>query len=198
MGRQVVAEHDRLGALEVGVAGQHEVAVGPRPLHQHGLQAGGAALEVGGGVHRPQAERGRDLVVARAAGVHALADLARAGPQLALDQRVHVLVVRVGLHRHGLQGRGDGLGVGRRHDALAGEHAHVRLRRADVVGQQPPVDGQRRREREEAGRARPPAGRPRAGRRPARTALAHPPRPAPVRRRAGGPPTRASRGRRRG
>ena len=170
----MVAQGDRLRALQVREPRQHEVAVGPRTRHQHGLQAGGAPLEVGGRVDGPEAERGRDLVVAGAPGVHALADLAQPGHELALDERVHVLVVRVRLHGHGLQGLGDRLGVRGGHDALAREHAHVGPRRADVVGQQPPVDVERRREREH-GRVQParePAGPQRAaGRRG--TALAH-------------------------
>jgi hypothetical protein len=46
---------------------------------------------------------------------------------------------------------GDRLGVGRRDDALAGEHARVRLRAGDVVRQEPLVEVDRRVERRRLG-----------------------------------------------
>ena len=90
---QVVADRDRLGALQVRVAGN--AASPPRARRRRGpsrakrLDRGAAFAR---GVGHVEAERGRDLVVSRPACV----DLASHRPEQPLDRRVDVLVLARG------------------------------------------------------------------------------------------------------
>ena len=92
VGEQVVAEVDRLGALQVRVAGHRPVAVAlgevEQPLHRRT-----------GELDRPQRVRldhhrhvGRHLVVARAPGVELAGERADLLAEQALDRHVDVLV----------------------------------------------------------------------------------------------------------
>lgn len=85
---------DRLGALQMGVTGQHGGLIGPGGGHQPLLQGGD-----GGGQQlalrlAPELEVGGDLIVARAAGVQLLAEIADRGDELALDPGVDVFGIR--------------------------------------------------------------------------------------------------------
>ena len=92
MGQQVVGQEDRLGPLEVGVAGQVGVAGFSRPGQQHLLQGDDG---LGHLAQRPlgeQAEVGGHLVVPAAPGVEPGADLGRQLGYPALDGGMDVLV----------------------------------------------------------------------------------------------------------
>ena len=75
---QVVAEQDRLRALQVRVAGHHQALVGARAGDQRLLGVRDGERQLARGVLGPEARGDGDLVVARAAGVHLAAERARA------------------------------------------------------------------------------------------------------------------------
>ena len=158
VGEQVVAEVDRLGALEVGVAGHRPVAVAlgeaEDPAHHRAAELD-RAQRVRLDDHR---DVGRDLVVARAAGVELAGQRPDLGLEQALDRHVDVLVgllefepaladpgpdpFEAGVELLELLGAEDA-------DLLEG--AGVRLRLVDVVGGQAPVELDRAIEPPEAG-----------------------------------------------
>ena len=87
-----VREQDRLRALEVRVARERRrlLALGEVDERVHrGLELGLAQLQLPRG---PEPQVGGDLVVAAAARVQLLAEVADAGDELALDPRVDILV----------------------------------------------------------------------------------------------------------
>ena len=154
---EVVREQHRLRALEVRVA--REVVVGARglrPLEQHLLQTVHPARGVGALALEEQAQRGRDLVVAAAAGVELRAGRPRELGDAALDRGVDVLVA--GTEHEGAVGeldsdpieRGDHqrrLLVGEQ--TRAREHRDVRARAHDVVGREALVEREALGEREQ-------------------------------------------------
>jgi hypothetical protein len=76
VGEQVVRERHRLRDLQVGEAGQDRLGVLLGELDEGALQLGEERADAGDLVAQPQAHVGRDLVVARAPGVQALAGVA--------------------------------------------------------------------------------------------------------------------------
>ena len=97
IGQQVVAEADRLRHLQVGEAGHDDVGIGVGGLDQRALQFGQQAADRADLVAQPQPHVGRDLVVARAAGVQPLAGVADQLRQPGLDIQVHVFEVELPL-----------------------------------------------------------------------------------------------------
>ena len=93
VGEQVVRERHRLRDLQVGEAGQDGLGVRRGDLDQRALQLGEQGGDQVDLVAQPEAHVGRDLVVARAAGVQALAGIADELDQARLDVQVHVLEV---------------------------------------------------------------------------------------------------------
>ena len=157
VGEQVVAEVDRLGALQVGVAGHRPVAMALGQAEQ-ALHRRPAELD------RPQRVRlhdhrhvGGDLVVARAPGVELAGERADRLAEQALDRHVDVLVGVVELEAVLAHLGPDPLQAGvDLAQLLVVEHADlpqpagVGLRLVDVVGGQPPVELDRAVERPEA------------------------------------------------
>ena len=85
---QVVAERDRDRALEVRVARHRRVGLLLGAVEDRGRERAQRLVGLGARVGDVEPERGRDLVVARAAGVDLAADVA----EQPLDRRVDVLV----------------------------------------------------------------------------------------------------------
>ena len=158
--QEEVRSEDRLGASQMRV-GRHQRVAGPggavgqhpNELHEGGLERGNPALQV-------QAEVERDLLVARPARVQPSARRADARDQLALDERVDVLVVprRLGIEelRIGPAARQNlpeaspyQRGVGRRQDAGPFEPLRPREAARHVVVEQPAVEAERHAEIEE-------------------------------------------------
>jgi hypothetical protein len=147
----VVREPDRLGALQMGVAGQDRVDVLARTLGQDAPQLRQAMTR---GMRRvPQVQRqiGRDLVVAAATGVQAARNRPDALAQPRLHVHVDVLEARIELERSGLdlaqqllQAGCDRVRVGGRDHAGATQHAGVGDRAANVVARQLAVELDRR------------------------------------------------------
>ena len=139
VGQHVVAEGDRLRHLHVGKARHDGVGVllgqvGQRAAQR--LQQGDDVVDRGAHV---QADVGRDLVVARAAGVQALAGVAHQFGQALFDVQVDVFQVEQPFEAAGLDLALDlghaalDLGaVGGADDALRGQHLGVRERALDV------------------------------------------------------------------
>ena len=157
-GEQVVAEVDRLGALQMGVARHAPVAVrlgqGADPLEDVAEQAD----RVAGGIGDEHRQVGRDLIVARAAGVDLAADPAGDLGQPPLDRHVDVLVGVLEGEALPLELGGDLveavaqlLELGVVEDAGGVQGAGVGARLAHVVGGQPPVEVERGVERPEDG-----------------------------------------------
>ena len=150
IGQEVMAEGHRLGGLEMGEARHHRARVlVPEPDHHrlHGAQAHLHAIDRGA---HPQAQIGRDLIIARARGVQAASGLAHELGQPRLDVEMDVLKL-------GREGEAAGLDLGtdpgepvldRRH-LLGPEHAHrpqhprVCQRALDVLRPQPLVEPDR-------------------------------------------------------
>jgi hypothetical protein len=130
-----VADCDRLGPLEVGVAGHRRLRLLLGEL-QHGLrEALDRCYRLEAGLADVEPQRCRDLVVPRPAGVDLPADLAEA----ALDQRVDVLVARLVLELREHSLRLLQLVGGEEPGGL--EPARVHERRPAVVGKQLRVVG---------------------------------------------------------
>ena len=158
-GEQVVTERDRLGALQVGVAGQPGAAVLATPARRirrrQADQQLARDLRAIGDEHR---EVGRDLVVARAPGVDLAADPADDLGQAALDRHVDVLVGRLERELARLELGLDPVEAAEQlaelvvvEDAGRPQGPCVCPRLADVVRSQPPVEAQRRVELPEDG-----------------------------------------------
>ena len=149
VGEQVVGKQDGLGALEVGVGGQHDVN---RRLR---LRDEGAAVVVEArqrgldDVLDVEARIGGDLVVAGAARVEFAAEGADEFDQPPLDVEVDVLQLGAERERavrklgaNGLQTADDGLLFLGSQDMGAGKGARPRNGAGDVIRRQPPVKRQ--------------------------------------------------------
>jgi hypothetical protein len=144
-----VGEEDRLGPLQVGVAGQVGLTGSGRPRQEDLLQVEHPA---GDGEQLPlgvEAQVGGDLVVTAAAGVQAGADVAGDLGHPALHRRVDVLVARGEgeaarreLLAHSRQGSEEDLAVGGPEQADPYQPPHVGGRAGQVVGGEAPVDAQ--------------------------------------------------------
>ena len=158
VGQPVVRDENRLRAAQVGV-GRHQGVARPLGLvearrdeaHHQPLDGGDAPPDV-----EPQVER--HLLVARPARVQALACVADAGDQLALDERVHVLVVafdergvRDRLVEQALQRAADDPRLFGPQHARVGEGLGPREAAHDIVFEQPPVEAERRAPGEDVG-----------------------------------------------
>ena len=93
VGQQVVGQQHRLGPLQMGVAGQVDVAGLEGALGQDVLEGDDLAGHLDQRAAAPQAQVGGDLVVAAAAGVQLGPDVAGELGDPALDRGVDVLVV---------------------------------------------------------------------------------------------------------
>ena len=147
-----MAEAHRLRHLQVGEAGHDRLGVLRRRARPaRAAAAPSSARDRVDLVAQPQAHVGRDLVVARAAGVQALAGVADELRQARLDVQVHVLEVELPLELAGFDLLGDlrqaaldrGEVVGR-DDALRGEHLGVRQAAVDVGAPQALVEADAR------------------------------------------------------
>ena len=127
----MVGEQDRLGRLEVGRSGQDGVAVALGQPDERPLEIDDRAVEPVDRPAQPEAQVGRDLVVARPAGVELAGQRADPGRQRRLEVEVDVLEL-------GVPGERPGLDLGAQPVEPGDE------RRDLVVGQQPgpaePVD----------------------------------------------------------
>ena len=96
VGEQMVREVDRLRALEMGVAGNDDLAMALGEADERALhfaQACGEAVALGAQI---EAEIERDLVIAAAGGVELGAGVADAAGELGLDVHVDVLELLAG------------------------------------------------------------------------------------------------------
>ena len=150
VGQEVVRRQHRLGALQVRVAGQDQVAVALGRGQQGALQFLQPAVEVVDGVAHPELHVGDDLIVAAAAGVQLAAEVAETLDQGALDVRVDVFqgdregeLAAVDLAGDGVEGGGDLLGLVGAEQADLGEHPGVGLAGADVVAVEAAVEADR-------------------------------------------------------
>ena len=140
-----------LSMLHVRVARQNHLVVLLGRIHQHMAQLKIGLHELLGQRLDAQARIGRHLVVARTSGMQALASLADATRQLALDGHMNVLVVDVEGEVAGIdilfdsgQTLGYRLLVLGTDDALGRQHLGMRLRAGDILLIEMFVDRQRR------------------------------------------------------
>ncbi len=91
IGQHVVPEGHRLGRLQVGVARHDRIGVRLGLVDQRGLQVRHSRVELVDGVAHPEAEVGRDLIVARAGGVQTAGRLARDLLEARFDIHMNVL-----------------------------------------------------------------------------------------------------------
>lgn len=138
--QQMVAEGHRLRHLQVREAGQGCVDVGFGRIEQGFLQIAQQAVDVVDRVAQPEPDVGSNLVIARAAGMQALAGIADQRREAFLDVEMDVLVVEVPVEAAGLDLAGDrghalfdGGQVGGGDDALASQHARMCQRSPDVL-----------------------------------------------------------------
>ena len=90
---------DRLRAAHVRVRRHQRIARGLGLVGEHGRERGNPLLDLRDAALQVEPEIDRDLLVARPAGVQPAPGVADPRHQLALDERVHVLVVARGLGR---------------------------------------------------------------------------------------------------
>ena len=145
--QEMMAEGDRLRALEMGEARHHRAGIGQRLRRERGLQAGKGGVDPVDGIADPEPEIGRDLIVARAGGVQAAGGRADQFGQAGLDVEVDVFerareceLARLDLDQHVAQPLGDGPRIGLRQDALRGQHGDMGLRAADILSIETPVE----------------------------------------------------------
>src|SRR5438132_3094159 len=147
-----MSEEDRLSPLGVGVARHH----GSDMLRGSGPQRPREPIQrlqhLGAGLPHVEAEVGRHLVVAAAAGVELAAQRADSLCEQALDRHVHVLAL-LGQGRAALQRRGDPLQAGvdrgrlrRAEDARRAQRPRVGSAAGDVLTPEALVEGQRTKE----------------------------------------------------
>ena len=141
-----MAEGDRLGPLQVGVARHDRGGVLAGLFADDPHQPGNEALQPDALVPQGEADVEGDLVVAAAAGVQPLAGVPDAGGQGLLHKGMYVLGGGVDLQRAGGQVVGDGgeaaqngLAVGLRDDALPGQHGGVDAASLHILGNHPLV-----------------------------------------------------------
>ena len=157
VGKQMMCQQHRLGALQMGVAGHREVGVRGRRLGQGIGQTEHAAHKSEESPLRPEPQVGRDLIVAGATGMEFAGDRADHLAQPPLDASVDVLiddgereiaVVDFGenLPESALERRGVFSGD----DSLFAKHAGVGDRPANVLPDQAHVERDRGVERLEA------------------------------------------------
>jgi hypothetical protein len=139
VGEQVVCERDRLRHLQVREAGHHGLDVLAGELDERALQLGEEGTDRPDLVAQPEAHVGRDLVVARAAGVQALAGVAGELDQARLDVEVNVFevdapfeVAALDLFADRREAALDRRQVGRRDHLAVGEHRRMREAAGDV------------------------------------------------------------------
>ena len=149
--QQVMRQQHGLSMLHVRVARQNHLVVLLGRIHQHMAQLKIGLHELLGQRLDAQARIGRHLVVARTPSMQALASLADATRQLALDGHMNVLIVDVEGKVAGIdilfdsgQALGNRLLVLGTDDALGGQHLGMRLRAGDILLIEMFVDRQRR------------------------------------------------------
>ena len=145
-------ERDRLRDLQVREAGHDRAGVLLGQIDQREAQSLQQIADAVDFAAQPQADVGRDLVVARAAGVQALAGIADQRRQARFDVQVHVFQIELPLElaaldfapdlRHAALNR---FQVVRADDLLRGQHRCVRERPFDVDEREPLVEEHRRR-----------------------------------------------------
>jgi hypothetical protein len=151
VGEQMVTEGDRLRDLQVGIAGHDRAGVRLRQVDERAPQAGQASDERVDRPAQPQAQIGRDLVVARASGVQPLAGFPDQRREAMLDVEMDVLeVARPGKFAaldFAAQGFHAALDCGEvvpgKH-AGRGQHPRVRQRSGDVGGGEAAIEIHRR------------------------------------------------------
>ena len=149
--QQMMREQHGLSVLHMRVARQNHLVVLLGRIHQHMAQLKIGLHELLGQRLDAQARIGRHLVVARTPSMQALASLADATRQLALDGHMNVLVVDVEGEVAGIdilfdsgQTLGNRLLVLGTDDALGRQHFGMRLRAGDILFIEMFVDRQRR------------------------------------------------------
>ena len=151
IGKQVVGQVDRLGALQVRVAGHRPPGVGVGELAEPSHQLADQLDRALGTLADVEGDVGRDLIVARAPRVQLAADRAGDLGDPALDRHVDVFVV--GLERKAILAELEGDLVESRVQGVelavvehAGEEqgARVRLRLAHVLRPETPIEPDRR------------------------------------------------------
>ena len=143
-------EQHGLRMLQVRHAGQDHAPVRPGRRDQHAAQAQVRLHQLLAKRLGRQARIGRDLVVARATGMQALARLADPPRELGLDRHMDVLVLdierelaRIDQPLDLVQAPVDRAEVVTGDDALRGKHAGVGARPRDILPIQVLVNGQR-------------------------------------------------------
>jgi len=140
VGEQVVGEEDRLGSLQVGVAGHDDVKVAFRLTDERVDEQ----VEIGGNlddfVPQVEADIQRHLIVAGTAGMEALACLADLRREARLDVHMDIFqadgeveMTCLDLLENLVQAMFDRCHIGRRDDPLLAEHAGMGHGAADVL-----------------------------------------------------------------
>ena len=150
IGHEVVAQCDGLRGLQVRETGHDAVRMLACAAHQRLLQGGEALVHLAKGIAHPQAEIGRDLIVAAARGVKAPCDRADQFGEPRLGGHVDVFAVPVLGHAicfvfcgDGIETRADRPGILGRDDPGLAQHRDMRLGRGDILPPQRLVERDR-------------------------------------------------------
>ena len=143
-GHHVVSECHWLGGLQVGKPRQYGFGLALGDVEQRPLEAPNPGFDHADLVAQPQPHVGRDLVVARAAGVQLLAGIANVRGQRRLDVHVNILAADRPLERaclyalaDALEAGDNGISLSGSEDALLRQHHGVGDAALDVVAVQP-------------------------------------------------------------
>jgi hypothetical protein len=143
----MVAEGHRLGRLQVGVAGHQHVGMRLGLVDQRALQVHDRGVDRVDRASEPQPEIGHHLVVAAACGVQPAGRLAHQFLEAGLH--IHVDVLELGLEGEAAVGDlaldraepvEDRVAIGLRDDPARRQHLGMRLRAADILRRETPVD----------------------------------------------------------
>jgi hypothetical protein len=150
VGVHVMSEQDRLGSLQVGVAGHDGIGIFLSHLQEGIDQVEGTADQAKQRVFHPESEIGSHLVVPAAAGVETAGDRADELAQAALDPGVDILIGDRQRKDAGLhlvpdlpEALFDRRGVFLGDDPLATEHPDMRYRAADILRREPDIEPNR-------------------------------------------------------
>jgi hypothetical protein len=146
-GHHVMTEGDGLGHLQMREARHDAVGLAFGEVEQREYQGVDAGAQDVDFVAQPQPNIGRHLIIARAAGMQALAGIADVGGERRLDVHVHVFE-RFGPHEgacldalaHAGQPGDDGVTLVLAQDALPREHAGMGDGARDVLPIQPAIE----------------------------------------------------------
>jgi hypothetical protein len=147
----MMSEENRLGTLEVRVAGHHDIAVEFGKIEERTTRFDDSLGDLEQSFAHPETEVERHLIVAAARRMESPRDRPDELVEAPLYAQVNVLVrqpereaLLFDLAKDGPESTSDRLRILPRDDSSLGEHGHVRERAQNIVARQPSIEGEGR------------------------------------------------------